>query len=99
MKIVDRKGIPTVNWSPSKDNGLTWRKVKEYCQQKIKDLENSKEFQEIQHYVATVSFLKRKIDNYNKRLLLYKRVYDAISLDDKDIDVPFVSKKGGDQGD
>lgn len=97
MKIVDRKGVLTVSWSPSKDKGLTWRKVKEYCQQKIKDLENSKEAKEIEHYKAVVSFLNRKIHNFNKRLLLHKKMDASISLDEKDIDVPFVSKKGGDQ--
>ena len=96
MKIADKKGILTVTWSPSKDKGLTWRKVKVYCQQKIKDLENSKEAKEIEHYKATVSFLNRKIDNFNKRLLLYENMDASISLGDKDIDVPFVSKKGGD---
>ena len=37
MKIVRNKSGLIVRWSKEKDEGITWRKVREFCEQQIKN--------------------------------------------------------------
>ena len=40
MKIVMKKGSLVVTYNSNKDKDLTWRKVKEFCKQKLNEIDN-----------------------------------------------------------
>ena len=47
MKIVEKKNSIVVKYSKTKDKGITWRKDKKFCEEKMKEMDNSKEYEEI----------------------------------------------------
>ena len=93
MKLVDEKGKIVVIYNREKEKNLTWRKVKEFCKQKLNEIDNSKERDEIVAINTTIMILQHKVDLFNKKRDLYRRMYDSIKDSDTDLDIPFVKEE------
>lgn len=91
MKIIEKKGRVICSWSRSKEPDLTWRKVREFCLNKIDEIKKSEEAKRIESYRVVITELQRQIDNFDKRLAKYSRMASSIKDTDKDIDTPFAS--------
>lgn len=92
MKIVEKGKQIIVTYNKTKDKDLTWRKVKAHCKEKLEELDNSKEHEEIVAIKKTIEILQHKVDLFENKRAKYQRMYDSIHDTDKDIDIPFVKE-------
>ena len=91
MRIIRTKKGFTVKYSKTKDTYLTWRKVKQYCENKVVEISQSKEAEEIKAIKCVIDILEKKVKSYNSKIALYKGMANTISETDPDIDKPFVT--------
>lgn len=92
MKIVEKNKRLIVNYNKIKDKDLTWRKVKAHCEEKLKELDSSKEHEEIVSIKKTIEILQHKVDLFENKRSKYQRMYNSIHENDNDIDMPFVKE-------
>lgn len=95
MKIVEKNKKIIVKYSKIKEKDLTWRKVKAHCEEKLKELDSSKEHEEIVAIKKTVEILQHKVDLFENKRAIYQRMYNMIHDTDDDIDAPFVKESEG----
>lgn len=93
MRIVEKRGTLTVQYSRIKNPDLTWRKVREWCYSQLEKIDSSKEASEIVSIKEVVNLLTKKIDNFEARRSKYVRMINTIKDSDPDIDRPF--NRGG----
>jgi len=90
MRIIRKKHKYTCTYNKEEGKTLTWRKVKEYCNQKIEKLKSSKQAEEIKAYEATIKKLQKTINAFYSQIQLYQSMANAINDTDRNIDTPFV---------
>lgn len=92
MKIVKKNKKIIVTYNKTKEKDLTWRKVKAHCEEKLKELDSSKEHEEVIAIKKTIEILQHKVDLFENKRDRYQRMYNSIRDTDKDIDIPFVKE-------
>lgn len=86
MRIVEKKGRLFCVYNKNKEKDLTWRKVRDLCNEKIKAMRISERAKKVEHFKVVISYLQSYINSYENELNRYTLFASLIKDDDEDMD-------------